>query len=64
MPASKKYIDIDIDPQGNVNIEAEGYTDGSCRTATEAIEEALGAVNQRKMKKGGACDVKRTVKAG
>jgi len=63
MPANKKYVDIEIDPQGNVTIEAEGYTDGSCRAATEAIEDALGQVGERKMKRGGACEVKKTVKA-
>jgi len=62
MPA-KKHIDIEIDPEGNTTIEAEGYTDGSCRTATEAIEKALGGVQNRTMKQGGACDVKKQVKA-
>jgi hypothetical protein len=63
MPA-KKQIEVVIDEEGNTTIEAQGYTDGSCRTATDALEKALGSVETRQMKKGGACDVKQTVKAG
>jgi hypothetical protein len=61
---SKKQIELTIDETGNTTIDVEGYTDGSCRTATEAIEKALGGVTDRKTKTGGACDVKQTVKAG
>jgi hypothetical protein len=61
---SKKQIELTIDESGNTVIDVEGYTDGSCRTATEAIEKALGGVTERKNKQGGACDVKQTVKAG
>lgn len=60
---SGKHINIEIDDEGNTVVEAEGYTDGSCRTATEAIEKALGGVANREMKIGGACDVKPRVKA-
>lgn len=59
----KKSVTIEIDEQGNVAVEAHGYTNGECRSATEALEEALGQVSAREMKKGGAC-VRQTVKAG
>lgn len=58
-----KSITIEIDEEGNTKVEADGYTDGSCRTATEPFEKALGAVEERKMKIGGACAVKERVKA-
>lgn len=61
--ATKKEVLVTIDEEGNTSIEALGYTDGTCRTVTEDIEKALGAVTNRKMKPGGACDVKQTVKA-
>lgn len=46
----KKSIEITIETTGDVQVEAMGYTDGSCRTATDAIEKALGGVNTREMK--------------
>jgi hypothetical protein len=63
MPA-KKEIELTISETGDVAVEAHGFNDGSCRTATEALEKALGSVTDRKMKRGGACDVKQTIKAG
>ena len=56
---SKKEIIVLIDKDGKPQIEAVGYTDGSCRSATEAIEKALGGVTERKMKRGGGdCEPK------
>jgi hypothetical protein len=45
-----KEIHIDIDPDGNVTVEAHGYTGTSCRTATAALEKALGQVTGRNTK--------------
>jgi hypothetical protein len=61
---AQKKIELTIDEEGNTVIDVEGYTDGSCRTATDAIEKALGGVTNRQNKQGGACDVKQTIKAG
>jgi hypothetical protein len=36
-----KSITIKIRPDGAVKIEAEGFTDASCKDATRAIEEGL-----------------------
>lgn len=59
-----KTINVDIDPKGNTKVDVEGYTDGSCRQATEALEEALGKVTSRKGKTGGSCNVEERVRAG
>jgi hypothetical protein len=55
--STKKQVTIEIDSEGNVAIEAHGYQNGECRSATEAIEDALGVVGTRTMKKGGSCTV-------
>lgn len=49
-PKPVKYVDYVIDEDGNVEIEANGFTDGACREATKAFEDALGVVKERKMK--------------
>lgn len=59
-----KTITVDIDPQGNTTVDVEGFTDGSCRTATEALEKALGVVTARQNKLGGSCGVKNVVRTG
>jgi len=58
---SRKKIEIVIDEEGNSNIEAFGYKDGSCKKATREFEEALGKVTNRKIKDQ-ECDVKTRVK--
>lgn len=50
---SEKSVEVVIDAEGNTQIEAKGYTDGSCRSATDAIEKALGGVSTREMKDHG-----------
>lgn len=55
-------LTIDIDEEGNVTIDAAGFTGGACRTATEALEEALGTVKNRELKEGGACSVEERVR--
>ena len=35
-------IEFTIDALGNVEMEAKGYTDGSCKAATEPFRKALG----------------------
>ena len=39
-------LKIDIAPDGNVTIEAQGYIGPACKQATEAIERALGKVTK------------------
>jgi hypothetical protein len=51
---TEKSVEVVIDAEGNTQIEAKGYTDGSCRSATDAIEKALGGVSARQMKDHGA----------
>lgn len=50
MAITKKEIIVKPDADGNISIEAFGYTDGECKKATKEIEEAIGEVNSRKMK--------------
>ena len=49
----KKSVEVVIDAEGNTQIEAKGYTDGSCRSATDAIEQALGGITHREVKDHG-----------
>lgn len=57
---TKKFVEFVIDEDGNVEIEANGYTDGSCRQATLDYEKALGVVTSRKIKDQ-ACVVQKQV---
>lgn len=45
-----KKIIVDIDKNGEVKIEAQGYNNKECLKATKDLEEALGKVSDRKMK--------------
>lgn len=46
-----KYLEITIDEEGEISMEAHGFTGRTCRAATAAIEAALGGVKQRKFKR-------------
>jgi len=39
---SGQEIIVEIDVNGNANVEAFGFTGGACEVATKAIREALG----------------------
>jgi hypothetical protein len=43
-------IVIDIDPQGNVTVEGKGFAGADCVKLTAALEEALGDVEERRLK--------------
>lgn len=43
-------IEVTIDKVGNVKIDAQGFTDGSCHEATKQLEEALGVLVNRTVK--------------
>jgi hypothetical protein len=43
-------IEIIINPDGSVSVEALGFTGPDCEKATAFIEEALGEVQTRKRK--------------
>ena len=43
-------INIDIGPDGNTSVEAEGYKGGDCTAATKFIEKALGKILKRRRK--------------
>lgn len=43
-------IEVIIDSKGNVKTEAKGFVGGECLKATKNLEEALGKVENRKMK--------------
>lgn len=47
---SEKYIDVIVDDNGKVTIEAHGFTGGACLKETAALEKALGKVTKRSMK--------------
>jgi hypothetical protein len=60
---TKEFVEVTIDMDtGDSSVEAFGYKDGKCRTATEEIEKALGKVKTRTVKDPGCEDVK--VKVG
>jgi hypothetical protein len=46
-----KFIEITIDADGEVEIEAHGYTGQTCRAATADIEAKLGGVKRRQQKR-------------
>ncbi len=37
-----KIIEITISPQGEVTLQTKGYTGSTCKSASQALEEALG----------------------
>ncbi len=43
-------INIDIGPDGNTSVEAEGYKGSDCTAATRFIEKALGKIIRRRRK--------------
>jgi hypothetical protein len=45
-------IEIIVDEQGNVQVEAKGFSGADCKTLTKAIEEAVGEVTDVKLKPG------------
>lgn len=40
-----KTVEVIIDQEGKVTVEAVGFKGGACSLATKAIEQALGAVS-------------------
>jgi hypothetical protein len=63
MSNSKEFVEVTIDLEtGESSVEAFGFRDGKCRTATAPLETALGKVKSRKVKDPGCEDVK--VKVG
>ena len=42
MQSRSKSVDLIIDQNGNVTIDAIGFTDGGCHEATKSLEAALG----------------------
>ena len=47
----KKTIEVTISPDGEVTVEAVGYSGAECERATVLFEKALGIVGKRKFKK-------------
>ena len=45
-----KSIEMIVSPEGEITIEALGFKGQGCAKATEALEQALGTVKQRKRK--------------
>jgi hypothetical protein len=45
-----RTIEVTIDPQGSVTIEATGFRGNACEQATKEIEKALGIQKTRKKK--------------
>lgn len=46
----KKVIRVGVGPQGQVSVEAIGFTDGTCLKETASYEEAIGTVKARNLK--------------
>ena len=49
-PIMHKSIEVTIDPEGIVTIEATGFRGNACGNATKEIEEALGLQKSHKKK--------------
>lgn len=48
---ARESIEVVINPDGSITIEAVGYTGGACVEATRALEAALGVqAGKRKLK--------------
>jgi hypothetical protein len=45
-----RTIEVTIDPEGGITIEATGFRGNACEKATKEIEEALGVKKARKKK--------------
>ena len=43
-------ITILVDAQGNVQVEGHGFVGSDCQKLTKELEEAIGHVEQRKLK--------------
>jgi len=52
-----KFIEFTIGDGGQVAVEPQGFTDGTCHDATRPFEQVLGVVTSRKIK-AAACAVK------
>ncbi len=44
-------IEITIEANGDVKIEGKGFTGNECTALTKAIEDALGTVSKRELKR-------------
>lgn len=45
-----RQIEVIVDPDGGVKIEAVGFRGSSCEKATKALEEAMGTPGKRAKK--------------
>ena len=43
-------VEVSVSPQGEITVEAEGYTGSTCEEATRFLEEALGLPGKRTRK--------------
>lgn len=58
-------INVDISPEGDIKIDAIGFTGKACEEATRALEQALGVQSGPRQMKPEAQQVqRRTVGAG
>ena len=46
----KPTIEIIVSPNGDISIDALGFTGADCETATRYLEEALGVIGTRERK--------------
>lgn len=50
MANTQKTIEVTIEKDGKLKIEASGFSGGACLKETESLEQALGKVEKRSMK--------------
>ena len=44
-----QFIEVIVSPQGETRIETKGFVGGSCRQASQFLEQALGAQASEKL---------------
>jgi hypothetical protein len=50
MGKTQQTIEVTVDEDGSMKVEASGFTGSACLKATKTLEEAIGLTSKRTMK--------------